>query len=287
MAFYVWQDGTGWVSLSSLPPSGAAGGDLTGTYPNPTVHDVSILTTKGDLLVRGGSAPAARLPVGSDTQVLTADSTQTNGVKWAASAGGPPTGAAGGDLTGTYPNPTLGTSGVTAATYGDASHVAQVTFDAKGRATSASNVAISAGTGSEINYTQITTTANVTDTSEATATALISPGAITFDGQPVLVQTFVTMILGTATNTTDLITVSLFEGATQITRLGVFTFQDLASSQQFQLSLTFLYRFTPTAGSHTYKVTAFTNSTTGTPRILAGSGGTAGYPPSFVRFTKV
>ena len=37
---------------------------------------------------------------------------------------------------------TLSTTGVTAATYGSASSVAQVTFDAKGRATSASSVAI-------------------------------------------------------------------------------------------------------------------------------------------------
>lgn len=37
---------------------------------------------------------------------------------------------------------TLAVSGVTAATYADASHVPQVTFDAKGRATAASNVLI-------------------------------------------------------------------------------------------------------------------------------------------------
>lgn len=47
----------------------------------------SVLTTKGDLLVHDGSALAC-LPVGTDGQVLTADSTQPDGVKWAAGGGG-------------------------------------------------------------------------------------------------------------------------------------------------------------------------------------------------------
>ena len=54
-------------------------GMITGALADPT-------TTKGDLLVRG---PAAlnRIGVGTDGFVLTADSTQTLGVKWAANPG--------------------------------------------------------------------------------------------------------------------------------------------------------------------------------------------------------
>lgn len=47
----------------------------------------SLVTTKGDLIVRDSSAPA-RLGVGTNGHVLTADSAETLGVKWAAPSGG-------------------------------------------------------------------------------------------------------------------------------------------------------------------------------------------------------
>lgn len=147
---------------TSLPPSGTAGGDLTGTYPNPSLAN---------------EGPGAIGPIGDATHVA-AVSTDAKGrvsaLTSVAITGTTPGGSAGGDLTGSYPNPTLVNAGGGAAgPIGSTSVIPVVTVDAKGRVTSLTSanptlnsIATANATGADVTLNNNKLT-NVTDPASA------------------------------------------------------------------------------------------------------------------------
>ena len=149
---------------------------------------------------------------------------------------------------------------------------------------SGGSVVLSSLPGYEIVYAQNTGALNITDTAEGTGTALISCAATVFDGGPVYCEFFCPQVITDTNAAADIVTATLFEGATQITRLGIV--RTVVTASPLMTSMFCRYKFTPTAASHTYLLCAYANSTTGTPRFQGGAGGVTTNPPTYIRFVK-
>jgi hypothetical protein len=145
----IWT-GSAWVVIANLGSS----------LPSQTGQAGKYLTTNGsvmswsDIVKLAGRAVHNAAP--AHGEVLAWDSGNT---RWApAPPSSSPTGAAGGDLSGTYPDPTLAASGVTAGTYGDSTHSPRITVDAKGRVTGVTETNISGAIANfSVGFTAATT----------------------------------------------------------------------------------------------------------------------------------
>lgn len=136
---------SGVVSLSVADVSGAVStsDSRLSDARTPTTHAAAHAAGGSDALalaasqITTGALDIARIPTGSTS------STVCVGNDARLSDARTPSGAAGGDLTGSYPNPTLATiPTLTPGSYGSASNSSVLTIDSKGRVTSASSSAI-------------------------------------------------------------------------------------------------------------------------------------------------
>jgi len=137
--------------------------------------------------------------------------------------------------------------------------------------------------GYEIGYDQITASVNVASTTEGTPTAIITGTAHTYENVGYLFHFFTPELVAPST-TGGTVTVLLMQDGASIGRIAVV--QNDITGGQTGVPVVGERKFTPSAASHTFSVSAFCSVTTGTPSVQAGAAGSGIIVPAFLRVTK-
>jgi PKD repeat protein len=134
--------------------------------------------------------------------------------------------------------------------------------------------------GYEIAYAQITSPVTISATTEGAAQDVVSSGAVTYDGTAVYIEFYAPRVDVGAAAETILV---LQDGATALGWIGYFSVGAVTAIQQ-RTPARLSRKLTPSAGSHTYKITGFRVTVNGT--VQAGAGGSAAFMPAYIRVTK-
>jgi hypothetical protein len=159
----------------------------------------------------------------------------------------------GGDLTGSYPSPTLRASGVSAGTCGDGTHSCVVTLNTKGLATSQTQVAITAGSTPSIPYVLVNG----------------APASANFGISSNLTFLFAFVPLGNLTTTQLSYTVGVADNSANLYDLGVY---DNSGALVCHTGATAGTSIAPSTGNKTISWTATCSLASGNRYFLAVTG---------------
>jgi hypothetical protein len=286
-------DGTGKVPAAQLPPASSGlppvagqegkwlrvtGGAAVWEAQNDV--PVSAYAAKGDVLAATGPGVPARVPVGTNGHVLTADAAAALGVKWAAVSGGG--GGAGIEYENEW-NP------ATAYVAGDVVNWEGVEYLAVNPSTGQEPPPVESGGGGggsagveELAYAEFTSEVTADGTTEATATPVVTAPAITLDGlTPIVVEFFSPGVYFLQAATAE---GYFFDGSTSLGRVWFYGSIRITVGETLEPTHV-VRRLIPPAGSHTYSFRARVASGSGS--IWAGGpGGPGQAAPGFIRVVK-
>jgi hypothetical protein len=232
---------------------------------------------KGDLFAASANDVVARLAVGSNGQVLTADSAQTTGIKWAAVAGG---GLAADTLWDAKGDLAVGSAADTAARLAVGSNGDVLTVDSA--QTLGVKWAVPAsgggGGGAELAYAEKTSPTAISATTVATANTVVTAAAITVSGSARIKVEFFAPAVACGSGTGPVVILLLFDGSTCLGELGE------VNGNTNSVAFKGERYFTPSSGTRTYSVRSYRGVANGT--VHGGTGGSAGELfPAFIRIT--
>lgn len=169
--------------------------------------------------------------------------------------GGSPSGPAGGDLSGTYPNPDIANDAITR------DNIVNNTL--------------------ELAYAEAVASVTISATAEATPTTLVTAPSVTFDGTTRVLVSFYCGRIDTASTANASIIVNLWEDSTDIGRIAL-----VNPEAGVVLSVpVYTERFlTPAAGAKVYSIRAW--RLTGNGVAQAGAGGAGTPMPMFIRIVQ-
>lgn len=150
-------------------------------------------------------------------------------------------------------------------------------------------VGASAGTnflidpGLEIDYVQITANVNVTGTVSGSPTTVVTSSANSFDGTPVILEFFSPIII-TPSVASGSLNIGLYESGSLVAQIASII---TPAAANMRVPVCVKFRFSPTAGTHTYSIGSWVSSTTGTPLIGAGTGTAGANLPAYIRINRI